>query len=152
MRTTADRIRQAVSFELIGIALSTLFGALLFDMSMASIGVLAVIGASLATGWNYVFNLIFDRALLRYRGTVRKTLPLRLVHALCFELALMLAFLPIIAWWLEITLLEALVMDIAFVLFYLVYAFVFTWAYDTLFPVSDTRGCAGREASAVHSR
>lgn len=137
MRTTADRIRQAVSFEIIGVLLSTALGTLLFDMPVESIGILAVIGATMATAWNYVFNLIFDHALLRFRGSIRKTLGLRIVHALGFELALMLAFLPVIAWWLGISLLDALVMDIAFVLFYLFYAFVFTWAYDTLFPAPE---------------
>eukprot|EP00163_Fabomonas_tropica_P031203 TRINITY_DN7338_c0_g2_i1.p2 TRINITY_DN7338_c0_g2~~TRINITY_DN7338_c0_g2_i1.p2 ORF type:complete len:148 (-),score=14.08 TRINITY_DN7338_c0_g2_i1:297-740(-) len=138
MRTTADRIRQAVSFEVIGILLSTVLGTLVFHMPVESIGTLTIIGASLATVWNYVFNLLFDHALLRARGTARKTLGLRVLHALCFESVLMLAFLPVIAWWLGVSLLDALVMDIAFVLFYLFYAFLFTWAYDTIFPVPET--------------
>ncbi|KAA1176082.1 PACE efflux transporter [Marinobacter salinexigens] len=138
MRTTADRVRQAVSFEVIGILLSTVLGTLIFHMPIETMGVLTIIGASLATVWNYVFNLLFDHALLRARGTTRKTLGLRVLHALCFEAVLMLAFLPVIAWWLGLSLLEALVMDIAFVVFYLFYAFLFTWAYDTIFPVPET--------------
>lgn len=137
MRTTADRIRQAISFELIGIVLSTVFGTLLFNLPVEHVGTLAIIGATMAMAWNYVYNLLFDHALLRFRGTTHKTLGLRILHALGFELALMLAFLPVIAWWLGIPLMEALAMDIAFVLFYLVYAFVFTWAYDTIFPVTS---------------
>lgn len=137
MRTTADRIRQAISFEAIGIILSTLLGTFIFHFPAESIGVLAIIGATMATVWNYVFNLLFDHALMHFRGTTRKTLGLRVIHAISFELVLMLAFLPMIAWWLEISLLEALVMDIAFVAFYLIYAFVFTWGYDTVFPVPE---------------
>ena len=42
--------------------------------------------------------------------------------------------LPIFAWWLNVSLTTALVMDMSFAAFYMVYAFVFTWGYDTLFP------------------
>lgn len=43
--------------------------------------------------------------------------------------------IPFIAWYLGISLMTALVMDIAIVVFYLVYAFVFNIAYDRLFPL-----------------
>ena len=51
----------------------------------------------------------------------------------------MVIFLPIIAWWMGIGLLEALIVDVAFVVFYLIYAFVFTWCYDTIFPDTDAK-------------
>lgn len=138
MRTPKDRIRQAVSFEVIGLFLIIPLASWAFDLPVSDTGVLGLIGASLATGWNYAFNLLFDHGLKRWRGTTRKTFRMRLVHAISFEAGLMLAFLPIVAWWLEVGLAEALVMDLSFVLFYLVYAFVFTWAYDTVFPDPDT--------------
>lgn len=43
--------------------------------------------------------------------------------------------LPAMAWWLEISLLEALVLDLGFVVFYLVYAFVYNLLYDKVFPI-----------------
>lgn len=139
MRSTKDRIRQAISFELIGLLISVPLAALVFGFDTGKTGVLGVIGATLATTWNYVFNLLFDHGLKRLTGSTRKSLKLRLLHAVSFETGLMLAFLPIIAWWMGIGLLEALVVDIAFVVFYLVYTFVFTWCYDTLFPDDDAR-------------
>jgi uncharacterized membrane protein len=135
MRTTLDRIRQAVSFELIGLVIVIPLGSWLFGFETDEIGVLAVIAATVATGWNYVFNLGFDRLLVRARGHARKTMPLRVLHALAFEAGLLMILMPIIAWWLGITLLEAFLMDIFFAAFYIVYAFVFTWAYDTIFPI-----------------
>ncbi|MGP4845617.1 PACE efflux transporter [Marinobacter sp. 1Y8] len=139
MRTPKDRIRQAVSFEAIGLILVIPLGSLIFDFSLESFGILGAIGASMATGWNYLYNLLFDRALKKWRGSTRKTLGLRFIHALVFELGLMIAFLPVVAWWLNVGLIEALVIDAAFVVFYLIYAFVFTWCYDTLFPDPDAR-------------
>lgn len=137
MRSTADRIRQALSFEVIGLVLVTPLFAFLFNHSMSDIGVVAFIGATAATIWNYLFNLGFDKALLRWRGDVRKTLPLRILHAVLFEGTLLVLLLPLFAWYLGVSLLTALMMDLAFALFYMVYAFVFTWGYDSLFPVPN---------------
>ncbi len=38
-------------------------------------------------------------------------------------------------WWLNISLWDALIMDIGLVLFYLVYAYIYNIAYDKLFPI-----------------
>lgn len=138
MRTTGDRIRQAVSFETIGLLISVPLAAFAFGYSLEKTGVLGLIGATLATTWNYLFNLGFDHALKRLTGSTRKSLKLRFLHAFSFELGLLLAFLPIIAWWMNISLLDALLLDVSFAMFYLVYAFVFTWCYDTIFPDTDT--------------
>lgn len=137
MRTTKDRIRQAISFEAIGLLLSTPMAAFAFGFDLGKTSVLALIGGTMATVWNYLFNLMFDHSLKRLNGSTRKSLKVRFLHAVSFELGLMLAFLPVIAWWMGIGLVEALIVDIAFVIFYLVYAFVFTWCYDTLFPDND---------------
>ncbi|PWE48265.1 hypothetical protein DEM26_18995 [Thioclava sp. NG1] len=134
MRSTPDRIRQAVSFEIIGILIVTPLFAWVFDHPMGDMGVLVVLGATAATAWNYLFNLAFDHALIWRRGDVRKTISLRVVHAVLFETTLLALLLPIFAWWLETSLLTILVMEASFAGFYLVYAFFFTWGYDTIFP------------------
>lgn len=142
MRSTADRIRQALSFEIIGLLIVTPLFAWLFDHSMSEMGVLAFLGATAATAWNYVFNLAFDHVLHRWRGTPHKTLSLRILHAVLFEATLLVILLPIFAWWLNISLLTALAMDMSFAAFYMVYAFVFTWGYDTLYPQQAVKPAA----------
>jgi uncharacterized membrane protein len=137
MRSTKDRVRQAISFEVIGLLLSVPLAAFTFGFDMGKTGVLGVVGATIATIWNYLFNLVFDHGLKHVTGSTRKSLRIRFLHAVSFEFGLMLIFLPIIAWWMGIGLLEALLVDVAFVVFYLVYAFVFTWCYDTIFPDTD---------------
>jgi uncharacterized membrane protein len=135
MRTTPDRIRHAVSFEIIGLILVTPLGAVLFGKPLHDIGVVAIVGATLATLWNYVYNLAFDHAMLRITGAVRKSVKVRVLHAVLFEAGLLAALLPFIAWYLGISLREAFLMDVSFALFYLVYAFVFNWLYDVVFPI-----------------
>ena len=137
MRTTSDRIRHALSFELIGILIATPLGALLFDKPFHDMGVIVIVGATLATVWNYAYNLLFDHAMLRLRGAVAKTLTIRVLHAVLFELGLLAVLLPFVAWYLGLTLWQALVLDLAFAGFYLVYAFCFNWAYDLIFPIPE---------------
>ncbi len=137
MRTTKDRIRQAVSFEAFGVLLSVPLAVFIFGFDLNKTSVLGIVGATMATAWNYAFNLMFDHGLKRITGSTQKSMKIRLLHAISFEMGLLVAFLPFITWWMDIGLVEALIVDFAFIAFYLVYAFVFTWCYDSIFPDND---------------
>mgnify|MGYP003392208769 FL=1 len=76
-----------------------------------------------------------DRLQLRLQGHTHKTLWQRVLHTFGFEGGLLIVALPVMSWWLDIGLLEALVLDLGFVLFYLVYAFIYNWSYDKVFPI-----------------
>ncbi len=135
MRSFSDRIRHAVLFELIGIAIFTPAAAWLFTQPVAHMGVIGVVSATVATVWNLLFNLGFDHALVRLTGRVAKTMPIRVAHAMLFEAGLIVLLIPFVAWYLGVSLWAALMMDISIVAFYLVYAFVFNIAYDRAFPL-----------------
>ncbi len=135
MRTVADRIRHAVSFEFIGFLIVVSTGIVLFDMPLQSIGVVAIVGSVIATLWVYVFNYLFDLALLRRQGHARKSVSQRIANSVLFEIGLLLVLLPFIAWYLQISVLNALILDAALAMFYLVYSFCFNWIYDVVFPM-----------------
>jgi uncharacterized membrane protein len=137
MRSVRDRIRHAICFEVIGLLLVTPLGALAFHMPMQDIGVVSLVSATLATAWNIVYNYLFDLALRRLTGTTRKGGLARVCHAILFEIGLLVVLLPFIAWYLGVTLWQALVMDLSFALFYVVYAFLFNLAYDRVFPLPE---------------
>ncbi|MEQ9634962.1 MAG: PACE efflux transporter [Devosia marina] len=137
MRTTADRIRHAISFELIGILIATPLAAFAFHLHAGDSAVIIVGSATVAMIWNYVYNLVFDKALNRLAGTTLKSGPVRIAHAVLFEIGLLIMLMPLIALYLGISLWQALIMDLAFALFYMVYALVFNWAYDRLFPLPE---------------
>jgi len=137
MRTAADRIRHAISFEITGILLATPLGAFVFQLHTGDSAVIVIGSATVAMGWNYVFNLVFDHAMQRLMGTTLKPAPLRVLHAVLFELGLLLMLMPLIALYLGISLWQAFLMDIAFALFYMGYALVFNWGYDRLFPLPE---------------
>lgn len=146
MRSTRDRIRHAILFELIGLALIIPLGGLLFGLPASDMGVIGVGSALVATAWNYVYNLGFDRAMQRLVGHTRKSLLLRVGHAVLFEAGLLVILLPPIARFLGIGLFEAFVMDLAIAGFYVAYAFVFNLAYDRTFPLPSW-SVAAAEAS-----
>lgn len=142
MRSFPDRIRHTVMFEVIGLALVIPGGAMLFNLPATHMGVIGVGSATVATLWNFVFNLGFDHAMLRFVGHTRKSLGLRVLHALLFEGGLLVLLLPPMAWYLGMGLWQTFVMDLAIVVFYVVYAFLFNLAYDRVFPVSGNEQMA----------
>ena len=137
MRNKNDRIRHALGFEIIGLLIFAPLASLVFGFELHLMGVMALIGSIVATFWNYFYNILFDRAMLRLRGAVQKTVPIRVLHAVLFEGGLLLLFLPAIAWYLDISLWDAFKMDIAMATFYLIYAFVYNWVYDKVFPIPE---------------
>jgi uncharacterized membrane protein len=138
MRTFRDRVRHALLFEAVALAIFIPGSAALFDQPVDHMGVIGVASATIATVWNFVFNMGFDRAMLRLRGSVDKTMAIRVAHTFLFEAGLVAMLIPLIAWYLGIGLWAALLMDLAIVTFYLVYGFLFNLAYDRVFPIPAT--------------
>ncbi|WP_432696259.1 PACE efflux transporter [Marinobacterium sp. YM272] len=142
MRSPLDRLRHALSFELIALFLIVPVGALVFQMPVQDMGVVGVVSATLATLWNFIYNYLFDLGLKRWTGTTLKTGAMRVAHAVLFEIGLLIVLMPFIAWYLGVSLWQALVMDISFALFYMLYALGFNWSYDRLFPLPEWQGKA----------
>lgn len=136
MRTFSDRVRHALLFEAVALAIFIPGSAAVFGQPMQHMGVIGIVSATIATLWNFVFNVGFDRVMLRLRGSIDKTIAIRVVHTFLFEAGLVVMLIPMIAWYLGIGLWAALLMDVAIVIFYLVYGFLFNIAYDRVFPVA----------------
>lgn len=137
MRTFADRLRHAVSFEILGVLLITPLAALVLDHGVFDLGVVTVGSATIAMLWNYGYNWLFDHAMQRLTGGTQKRPALRLVHAVLFELGLLAMLAPFIAGWLGVGLWQAVLLDLGFAGFYVVYALAFNWGYDRLFPLPE---------------
>ncbi|MBC17469.1 Transmembrane pair domain-containing protein [Pseudodesulfovibrio profundus] len=139
MRTQSDRLRHTMMFEIIGLLTCTPLASWLLDKELLKIGSMSLAISLTAMVCNYIFNLAFDHALVRMGRSLRDRPPmLRVIHAVLFEASLLLFTVPMVAWWLDMGLWQAFVTDLGFVLFFLVYAYVFNWAYDRVFPVPET--------------
>ncbi|MGY5450887.1 PACE efflux transporter [Agarivorans sp. MS3-6] len=135
MRQTADRVRHAIGFELIGLLGAMPLLSLLFGVDPMHSGTMGLFFSLIATGWNYFYNVWFDRYLQKRQGHGNKTQRQRIAHALGFELGLLVTTIPLMAWWLDVSLLSALIMDAAMIVYYLFFAYLYNLAYDKLFPI-----------------
>ena len=126
------RVLYVALYELIAIGVVTLALGLLTEHGWGSSGGLAVGSSAIAVVWNLVFNWFFERWELRQpvRG---RSAARRVAHAIGFEGGLLLWLVPFIAWWLGVSLWQALLLDVGLLVFFLIYTFVFTWVFDRLF-------------------
>lgn len=124
-------------YEAIAILLSTLLLALMNQgPALDSLGV-AVAASAVAIVWNLLFNTLFER-WEQYHSHTGRSLGKRLLHALGFEGGLLLFLVPLLAWWYSVSVWQALLMDMALLVFFLFYTLVFTWAFDRVFGLPGT--------------
>ncbi|MDD0975917.1 PACE efflux transporter [Pseudomonas fontis] len=141
MQGAPRKIVQAVLYEAIAVACVAPALALAFDEGMAHSTALSFILSAVALLWNMLYNGAFEYWEARQAQRTR-TFTRRLVHAFGFEGGLVLILLPVVAYWLQISLMAALATNIALFAFFFVYAFVFQWAFDRVFDVpASARPC-----------
>ncbi|MGC3894823.1 PACE efflux transporter [Pseudomonas urmiensis] len=134
MQGKARKIVQAICYEVIAVACVAPALSLKFDAGMAHSTVLSVLMSGIAMSWNMGYNWAFERWEARQHQRTR-TLLRRVLHALGFEGGLVLILLPLVAFWLDISLWQALLTNLALFVFFFVYAFVFQWGFDKVFDV-----------------
>ncbi|MBM5457866.1 PACE efflux transporter [Pseudomonas sp. P66] len=136
------------AYEAIGLCMSTLGLAYLSDTAPSNTGPLAVMITTIAMAWNFIYNTLFEywesRQVKRGRSVAR-----RVAHAIGFQLTLVVYLIPLIAWWLDMSLVEAFLVDLAFIILIPCYTFVYNWLFDRIFglptsaqAVSDNRAVA----------
>ena len=131
------KITHAVSFETLGILLGAAVLRLFSGAPAESTLALSTIGAVIALGWSYLFNTLFE-AWEAHQTTRGRSFRRRATHALLFEGGMTAILLPVTAWMLSTTLLMALIYEAGLILFYLAYAWAFTWAFDRLFGLPQS--------------
>ena len=119
-------------YELIGLSMSTLGLAYLSDSQASHTGPLAVMITTIAMLWNLIFNTLFERWESRQAKRGR-SVARRVAHAVGFQLTLVVYLIPLIAWWLDMTLVEALLVDMAFFVLIPCYTFAYNWMFDQIF-------------------
>jgi len=136
VRAGKDRLRYTCLFELFLVAVLAPIGAFVLEKQILDVGVLAIVLSLKAMLFNLVYNWFFDQFDVRAgRIPTERTFFRRILHAAGFEVGLMITSLPIVVWWLGLTILQAFLMDMVITSFVVVYTLVFTWSYDRLFPV-----------------
>ena len=132
MTPTRRKIVYAVTFEALGTLAAS---AYLWTVSNASAGsslALAILTATIALCWSFAFNTGFEaweaRQSVKGRSFRRRT-----AHALLFEGGLVLICIPVMAWWLQVGYLQALVYEAGLIVVFIVYTYLFTLGFDRIF-------------------
>lgn len=119
-------------YELIAIVVATAGLAAATGQGAMHSGVISAVSSAIAVVWNVVWNSIFERWESRQHVRGRHW-GRRVAHAIGMEGGLVFMLVPLFAWWFQVSLWDALVMDIGLLLFFLVYTFVFHWGFDRVF-------------------
>lgn len=124
-------------YELLGLVVGTMVMTVLTGKSPATTGLLALMITGIATVWNVSFNYLFEAWERRQRDRTR-TVRRRVLHAVAFQLTLVCFLVPLIAWWLGITLTQAFVLDLVFIVYIPFYTFAYNCAFDRCFGVPSS--------------
>jgi uncharacterized membrane protein len=126
------RVLQALLYEGIAVAVVAPTLAWVFDTPPLSALALTLATSAVALAWNCIYNALFER--WESRQAVRgRSAARRLAHSAGFELGLVVLLVPLIAWWLDVTLWQALLADLGLMAFFFFYTMAFTWAFDRVF-------------------
>ena len=137
MQGIKRRIVYITFYELIAIAAATAGLALMSDSEVGHASVAAVAASAVAVVWNLVFNTLFERWEAR-QAKKGRSIWRRVAHAVGFEGGLVVTLVPLFAWWLNISLWEAFVLDLGLIVFFLIYTFVFNLAFDKIFGLPSS--------------
>lgn len=121
-------------FEVLGIVFATIVLMTLSGGDAKQSLPVAIIVSSAAVIWNFIYNTLFESWESRSQIKER-TFKIRAIHAMGFEGGLFLFCLPIYMLWYGVGVWQALVMEAALLLFFLVYTFVFTLIFDKIFAL-----------------
>ncbi|MDD9316840.1 MULTISPECIES: PACE efflux transporter [Acinetobacter calcoaceticus/baumannii complex] len=137
MQGIKRRIVYVSSYEVIGMVISSVGLAILAGDSVEHTGPLSVMITTIAVTWNFIYNILYEKWEARQSSHIR-TVKRRVGHAIGFQLTLVLFLIPLISWWMDISLIEAFWLDVAFIIIIPIYTFIFNWSFDKLFglPIS----------------
>jgi uncharacterized membrane protein len=128
MSTLLRRILHAVLFEVGALLTLVPLASWLLGVTLVLFGALALMLSITAMACNMLYNHIFEWLERRYAW--QRTLPVRVGHAIGFEIVLTFATVPLTVWWLSIGWLQAFMLDMGLTVFFMVYGFCFNWLYD----------------------
>ncbi|KFA95866.1 PACE efflux transporter [Vibrio sp. ER1A] len=148
-REFKDRLRHTIYFEFVLLTVATPILTLVSHTGFQAAALSAISLSIIAMVWNFIFNLLFDAFMVKKTGSVEKSQKDRVLNALLFESGLLALSLPVIAYTLQISILQAFIVDLGFVIFALVYSYIFNYTYDKIFPINTTLQYQRNKSSIV---
>ncbi|TCM67004.1 putative membrane protein [Acinetobacter calcoaceticus] len=130
MLISKRRIIHALSYEIILLVIIAIALCFIFEIPAEVAGGLGIAMAVTSVIWNMIFNHYFEK--FEKKRKLQRTVWVRILHAIGFEGGLMLVTIPMVAYAMDMTIFQAILLDLSMTLCILVYTFVFQWCYDTV--------------------
>lgn len=130
MLISKRRIVHALSYETILLVIIAIALSFIFDLPMEVTGTLGMVMAVTSVFWNMTFNHFFER--FEAKRHLKRTVGVRMLHAIGFEGGLMLVTIPMVAYAMDMSIGQAILLDLSMTLCILVYTFIFQWCYDAI--------------------
>ncbi|WP_175803515.1 PACE efflux transporter [Burkholderia ambifaria] len=130
------RIVYVVMFEVLGILVASSVLGMLSGASATTSGLLGVMISTTGVTVNFLYNFGFE-AWERRRAETTRSVGRRVVHAIGFQFALVTFLIPLIAWWLDVLLLQAFLYDAVLIVFFPIFTFAYNWSFDSVFGLPD---------------
>lgn len=124
------RIIHALSYEIILLIIIALALSFIFQMPMEVTGTLGIAMAVTSVIWNMIFNHFFEK--FEAKRHLKRTVGVRILHAIGFEGGLMLVTIPMVAYAMNMSIGQAILLDLSMTSCILVYTFIFQWCYDQI--------------------
>ena len=124
------RIIHALSYEIILLVIIAIALSFIFEVPMEVTGTLGIAMAVTSVIWNMVFNHFFEK--YEQKKKFKRTIKVRILHAIGFEGGLMIATIPMVAYAMNMSILQAVILDLGLTSCILVYTFIFQWCYDLI--------------------
>lgn len=124
------RIIHALTYEVILLVIIAIALSYVFEAPMEVTGTLGIAMALTSVIWNMIFNHFFEKYEAKHQ--LKRTVAVRIFHAIGFEGGLMLATIPMVAYALNMPIWQAILTDLSMTLCILVYTFIFQWCYDAI--------------------
>lgn len=132
MQGTKRRVTYVFFYEVFSFFICAMVLAVLSDTSISHTGPLSILIAVIAVTINYFYNNVFEM-WEKKQISKKRTVMRRVVHAIGFQIVLVMILIPLIAWWMQISLIKAFLLDFSLMVLIPCYTFVYNYLFDHIF-------------------
>ena len=132
MQGMKRRVTYVFFYEVLSFLICAMILAVLSVSTISHTGPLSLLIAVIAVSVNFFYNYAFEWWEKRQHSKTR-TIFRRVVHAIGFQAVLVTILIPLIAWWMQISLVKAFLLDFSLMIIIPCYTFVYNYFFDHLF-------------------
>ncbi|UOB52489.1 PACE efflux transporter [Acinetobacter junii] len=132
MQGMKRRVTYVFFYEVLSFLICAMILAVLSGSTISHTGPLSLLIAVIAVSVNFIYNYAFEWWEKRQHSKTR-TIFRRVVHAIGFQVVLVTILIPLIAWWMQISLVKAFLLDFSLMIIIPCYTFVYNYFFDHLF-------------------